>query len=75
MSRADKTTTRVSYDVTVDHNTSLPTRIEMKMTTAVRKGNETAEGERLIFTFGFDLKDFDKVDRFEVPVAARKLLK
>ncbi|MGE3165448.1 MAG: hypothetical protein AB7O52_11125 [Planctomycetota bacterium] len=75
MSRADKQTTRVVYDVTVDHNTSLPTRIEMKMITSVRKGGENKEGDRLIFTFQYELKDFDQLARVEVPVGARKLLK
>ncbi len=76
MSRADKATTRVVYEIEIDHATKMPVGIDMIVTTQIRpEEGKASNGQHLAFKFDYTLGKFNEIKRFDVPRDAAKLLK
>ena len=83
LSRADRTQTRSFLDVELDHETGLANKLELLIMTGMKnEQGKTAKGdaafgdgtEHVVFRYSYDLQH-QKVDKFEIPRAAQKMLR
>lgn len=84
MSRADKTTTRCTFEIDLDPETRLPRSIQMTVLTGV-KGDDgkTAKGDRafkdgvehVAFHFNYTIDTQSELASFDIPKEARKLMR
>ena len=73
----DKRRTEAFYEIDIDLATNLPKSIKMVVLTGIRGtdvNKPIANQEHVAFHFDYNMKDYDKGDAFEIPIAARKLL-
>lgn len=84
MSRADKTQTRITYDLYLDEENERLERLVVTVLCAMRGDDSVApqrspgalSSERHVaFTFDYRFRDRDAVDRFPVPRDAARLLR
>ena len=79
MSGLDKTITNAYYEVEIDPATKLPVSITMVILTGTKagtesKGKQITGGRHVAFHFKYELSDFGKVDKPQIPLEAQRLL-
>lgn len=75
----DKTLTNAYYEIEIDPSTLLPVSMYMVVLTGSRGGTETkgkqiVGGTHVAFLFQYELSDFGKLEKPQIPLAAQKLL-
>ena len=76
MARAVRKSTRVVYEIEVNHETMLPVSVKVQLITDVLpKEGSKGPSERLAFNWNYELAKFNEVERFKLPKQVRKLLR
>lgn len=75
----DKRLTNAYYEFDIDEKTLLPKRIRMTILAGRRgatekKGRRIVGGEHVAFHFTYYFKDYDEVEKLEIPREAHRLL-
>lgn len=79
MSSVDKTITNAYYEIDIDPANHYPVNVKVVILTGTRSGTETKGktiigGKHAAFHFTYDLSDFGKLKKPNIPAEAQKLL-
>ena len=80
LSRVDKTVSRSVLEITINHDTGLPEKIEIVLLTGV-KGTDGKDDRRLedeehvAIHFNYALGAINEVASFDIPAPARKIMR
>ena len=71
----DKTLGAVVYEIDIDRENNLPTKITVYVLNGVRGGGNSVDGEHVTFRFDYTISDVGGVEPFSVPPEAAKQLR
>lgn len=79
MSSLDKTLTNAYYEIEINPKTQLPVSMYMVILCGARggteaKGKQITGGSHVSFLFKYEISDFGKVEKPQIPLPAQKLL-